>query len=144
RLARALRGSEDGIWDWDIEADHLYLSERWTGMLGLPAEPMSSSNRWFERVHPDDLSGLREAISAHLQGNTASLAREYRIRTSCGDYLWVLVRGVVEHCSRSGRRMAGSQTDISSRKVAEGRLRHAARHDSLTGLANRQHLDELL
>ncbi|WP_312928627.1 protoglobin domain-containing protein, partial [Stutzerimonas nitrititolerans] len=123
RLARALRGSEDGIWDWDIEADRLYLSERWTEMLGLPAESTSSSNRWFDRVHPDDLSGLREAISAHLQGHTNSLVHEYRIRTRCGDYLWVLVRGVVEDCRRSGRRMAGSQTDISSRKAAEGRLR---------------------
>jgi len=144
RLARALRGSEDGIWDWDIEADRLYLSERWTDMLGLSAESTSSSNRWFDRVHPDDLSGLREAIGAHLQGHTNSLVHEYRIRTRCGDYLWVLVRGVVEDCRRSGRRMAGSQTDISSRKAAEGRLRHAARHDSLTGLANRLHLDELL
>ena len=144
RLVRALRGTEDGIWDWDIESDRLYLSSRWTGMLGLSEEPMGSSNRWFDRVHPDDLPGLREAISKHVQGHTASLVHEYRLRNSSGDYLWVLVRGVVDQCQWSGRRMAGSQTDISSRKVAEDRLWHAARHDSLTGLANRLHLDELL
>ncbi|EXF46774.1 putative sensory box/GGDEF family protein [Pseudomonas sp. BAY1663] len=144
RLARALRGSEDGIWEWDIEHDRLHLSERWTGMLGLPTEPSYCSRSWFERVHPDDLPGLREAISAHLNGRSPTLAHEYRIRTRFGEYLWVLVRGVVERCEQGAQRMAGSQTDISARKAAEECLRHAARHDSLTGLANRLHLDELL
>ena len=144
RLARALRGTEDGIWDWLIDADQLYLSERWMAMLGLPAEPAYSSSSWFSRVHPDDLAGLREAIAAHLDGRTTSLNHEYRIRTHYGEYLWVLVRGVVEQDERSGRRMAGSQTNISARKIAESCLQYAARHDSLTGLANRLHLDELL
>ncbi|MCQ4248329.1 EAL domain-containing protein [Pseudomonas stutzeri] len=144
RLARALRGSEDGIWEWDIEHDRLHLSERWTAMLGMQAEPSFCSRDWFERVHPDDLPGLREAISAHLKGSSPSLAHEYRIRTRVGEYLWVLVRGVVERCEQGALRMAGSQTDISARKAAEARLRHAARHDSLTGLVNRLHLDELL
>src|SRR5690606_15499507 len=124
--------SEDGIWDWDIEADRLYLSERWTDMLGLSAESTSSSNRWFDRVHPDDLSGLREAISAHLQGHTNSLVHEYRIRTRCGDYLWVLVRGDDEDCRGSGRRMAASQANLSSPNSADGRLRNAVRNHSRT------------
>jgi len=144
RLARALRGTEDGIWDWHIDADQLYLSERWTAMLGLSAEPSYTSDSWFHRVHPDDLAGLREAISEHLAGRTASLNHEYRIQTHYDEYLWVQVRGVVEHCERSGRRMAGSQTNISARKMAESSLHHAARHDPLTGLANRLHMDELL
>ena len=144
RLARALRGTEDGIWDWHIDADQLYLSERWMAMLGLSAEPGYTSDSWFKRVHPDDLAGLREAISAHLGGRTAALNHEYRIQTHYGEYIWVQVRGVVEHCERSGRRMAGSQTNISARKIAESCLHHAARHDPLTGLANRLHMDELL
>lgn len=144
RLTRALRGSEDGIWEWDVERDQLHLSERWISMLGMAAQPGYRSRSWFERVHPDDLPGLREAIADHLNGKTPSLAHEYRVRTEAGEYLWVLVRGVAERIEPGNTRMAGSQTDISARKAAEDRLRHAARHDALTGLANRLHMEELL
>jgi diguanylate cyclase (GGDEF)-like protein/PAS domain S-box-containing protein len=145
RFARALRGANDGIWDWDIGADRLYLSERWAGMLGLSRDSLGdSSASWFARVHPDDLPALRQAIDDHLRGDSAFLHHEYRIRRRDGDYAWVLVRGVADDEPGAQRRMAGSQTDISQRKQAEQQLIHAARHDPLTGLANRLRLDELL
>ncbi|WP_207887573.1 bifunctional diguanylate cyclase/phosphodiesterase [Pseudomonas sp. 30_B] len=140
RFARALRGANDGIWDWDLGNDRLYVSERWSRMLGLSPDNLGeSSTSWFARVHPDDLPGLRQAIDAHLRGSSPLLNHEYRIRQRDGGYLWVQARGVI-----TDGRMAGSQTDISQRKASEHQLSHAARHDPLTGLANRLRLDELL
>lgn len=140
RFARALRGANDGIWDWDLGNDRLYVSERWAGMLGLSRDNLGeSSASWFARVHPDDLPALRQAVDAHLRGHAALLNHEYRIRQRDGNFLWVLVRGVI-----TDGRMAGSQSDISQRKAGEHQLSHAARHDPLTGLANRMRLDELL
>ncbi|SDH32610.1 methyl-accepting chemotaxis sensory transducer with Pas/Pac sensor [Pseudomonas benzenivorans] len=145
RFARALRGANDGLWDWHVDHDQLYLSERWASMLELQRESLGNGSAgWFARVHPDDLDGLRRAIEAHLQGATPSLHHEYRIRREDGGYLWVLVRGVAEQVAPGQRRMAGSQTDISQRRAAQEQLQHAARHDPLTGLANRTRLDELL
>jgi diguanylate cyclase (GGDEF)-like protein/PAS domain S-box-containing protein len=145
RFARALRGANDGLWDWHIDHDQLYLSDRWASMLDLHRDQLGSGSAgWFSRVHPDDLGGLRRAIDAHLQGSTASLHHEYRIRQQNGSYLWVLVRGVAEQVAEGQRRMAGSQTDISQRRAAQEQLQHAARHDPLTGLANRDRLAELL
>ena len=145
RFARALRGAHDGLWDWHLEHDRLYVSERWAGMLGLSRDGLGeSSAAWFSRVHPDDLPGLRQAIDTHLAGSTAQLHHEYRLRRQDGGYLWVLARGVAERDHEGQRRMAGSQSDISARKAVEQQLRHAARHDPLTGLANRLRLDELL
>ncbi|VXA98771.1 putative signaling protein [Pseudomonas sp. 8AS] len=145
RFARALRGANDGIWDWHLEHDRLYVSERWAGMLGLSRDSLGEgSASWFSRVHPDDLPGLRQAIDAHLRGSSALLHHEYRMRRRAGDYLWVLARGVAETDASGQRRIAGSQSDVSARKAVEQQLRHAARHDPLTGLANRLRLDELL
>lgn len=145
RFTRAMRGANDGLWDWDVEFDRLYVSERWATMLGLTRDALNeSSQSWFNRVHPDDLPALRQTIDAHLRGETATLQHEYRIRRSDSSYAWVLVRGIAERDRNGGLRLTGSQTDISERKLAEQRLRHAARHDPLTGLANRTRLDELL
>ena len=145
RFARALRGANDGIWDWHLEHDRLYVSERWAGMLGLSRDCLGeSSASWFSRVHPDDLPGLRQAIDAHLSGTSELVHHEYRMRRSQGDYLWVLARGVAQTDADGQRRIAGSQSDISTRKAVEQQLRHAARHDPLTGLGNRLRLDELL
>lgn len=143
RFARALRGANDGLWDWHVDQDRLYVSERWASMLGLSRDSIGeSSSSWFGRVHPDDLPGFRHAIEAHLQGQTSSVHHEYRIRQNNGEYTWVLVRGVAEVTTPGELRMAGSQTDISARKDAEQRLKHTAQHDPLTGLANRMRLDE--
>ena len=145
RFARALRGANDVLWDWQVDHDQLYLSERWQGMLELPCDQLDScSADWFARVHPDDLGGLRQAIDLHLQGGTPLLYHEYRIRRQNGSYLWVLVRGIAEQSAQGKRRIAGSQTDISQRHAAHEQLYHAARHDPLTGLANRERLAELL
>lgn len=143
RFARALRGANDGLWDWHVDQDRLYVSERWASMLGLSRDSIGeSSSSWFGRVHPDDLPDFRHAIDAHLQGLTSSVHHEYRIRKHNGDYIWVLVRGVAEMTPPGELRMAGSQSDISARKDAEQRLQHTAQHDPLTGLANRIRLDE--
>ncbi|EPJ76055.1 hypothetical protein BTR19_20745 [Pseudomonas fluorescens] len=143
RFARALRGANDGIWDWHVDQDRLYVSERWASMLGLSRDSIGeSSASWFGRVHPDDLPDFRQAIDAHLQGQTSFVHHEYRIRQNHGGYMWVLVRGVAEATTAGQLRMAGSQSDISARKDAEQRLKHAAHHDPLTGLANRMRLDE--
>ena len=145
RFARALRGANDGIWDWHLQHDRLYVSARWASMLDLDRDQLGeSSASWFSRVHPDDLPALRQALESHLSGASPLLHHEYRIRRCSGDYLWVLVRGVAQSDANGQQRIAGSQSDISARKAVEQQLRHAARHDPLTGLGNRLRLDELL
>lgn len=145
RYARTMRGANDGLWDWHVERDQLYLSERWANMLGLDRDELGEGRAgWFARVHPEDLPALRLAIQQHLSGQTSSLQQQYRIRHRQGHYLWVLVRGVVSIDELGAQRLAGSQTDISNHKDAEQHLQHAARHDPLTGLGNRLRLQELL
>jgi diguanylate cyclase (GGDEF)-like protein/PAS domain S-box-containing protein len=139
RFSLALDGTNDGLWDWDLMSDTVYYSPRWNGLIGLPErDVVAGSQYWFERIHPEDLPGLKDMLVEHLSGAARHFEYEHRILGSGGDYLWVLTRGLaIRDLNRRARRMAGSMTDITARKQVEERLAFSALHDGLTGLANR-------
>ena len=139
RYALAVNGAKDGLWDWDLDSDRIYLSLRWKTMLGFAdGEIGDSPSEWLGRIHPDDLPEVRHAISAHLLGQAPDFESEHRMLHRDGGYRWVLTRGLaVRNAAGGAYRMAGSQSDITSRKAAEERLLHDAFHDPLTGLPNR-------
>jgi diguanylate cyclase (GGDEF)-like protein/PAS domain S-box-containing protein len=139
RYTLAARGANDGIWDWDLLTDRVYYSPRWKSLLGYPEEKIKDSpDEWLGRIHPEDLAQVRQDLNTHLQGSTPHFVSEHRVMHRSGSYRWFLVRGMAVHGEHSkARRLAGSMTDITSRKLTEERLLHDAMHDTLTGLANR-------
>ncbi|HXG58413.1 MAG TPA: EAL domain-containing protein [Thermoanaerobaculia bacterium] len=139
RYALSARGANDGLWVWDLDRDHVYYSPRWKSMLGYEEGDIGSSPaEWFSRVHPDDAELLQTAIGMHRDGLTPHLEMEHRMQCSDGSYRWVLTRGIaVRDADGTPSRIAGSQTDITERKLAVERLTHDAFHDALTQLPNR-------
>ncbi len=138
RLLLSLEGTSDGLFDWNVKTGEIYGSPRLTGMLGYaPGEIEPTIRAWEALTHPDDLATAREAIAAHLRGDTPSYEAEVRLRCKSGGWLWVLDRGkVVERDARGwALRMAGTHTDISARKRMELQLLVSDRMASLGTLA---------
>ena len=124
RYALAMKGANEGIWEWGDEIDGIYVSQRLreiTGILGVG--PSISSAEWFERIHPDDLEAMRKHLCDHLRGTTEFYDHEYRMCCDDGRYRWVRSRGLGQR-DESGHvyRMAGSLSDVTERKEAQQEL----------------------
>ena len=125
RLELVIRGSNDGVWDWDVRTNEVYFSARWKGMLGYAeAEVPNRFEEWQRLIHPDDRERAMRTVQDYFEGRAPVYELEHRLRHRDGSYRWILARGVVLR-DPAGRpiRMAGSHVDLTDRKRAEEQLR---------------------
>lgn len=128
----AIRGTDAGIWDWNLLTSEVYHSPRWKSMLGYKDHEVDSSfEAWERHVHPEDHSRVLAVFRDYLSGKVDHYEQEYRLRHKDGNYRWVLSRGLALR-DASGRpvRVAGSNLDITAIKQAEEALRESERHFS--------------
>ncbi|EJN19211.1 PAS domain S-box/diguanylate cyclase (GGDEF) domain-containing protein [Pseudomonas sp. GM78] len=128
RLALALKASELGLWDWNLQTDevhHTHIQE----LFGLAPEQVTALLRHLKpRLHPDDLPALKRALVEHLKGRTEDYQIEYRVRHGDGHWVWIEDRGRAVERADNGRviRMVGTRRDISVGKAQEEQLQLAA------------------
>jgi diguanylate cyclase (GGDEF)-like protein/PAS domain S-box-containing protein len=129
RYALAARGANDGLWDWNLMTGAVYFSPRWKAMLGFQENEIEDRlEEWLDRIHDADRDRVKQEIDAHQKGLTPHFESEHRLLHKDGGFRWMLSRGLAVHdATGKALRMAGSQTDITERKVS----------DPLTGLPNR-------
>ena len=122
RYVVALRGSQDGLWEWDIASGRVLLSPRWKSMLGFAAHELADDLAgWKSRVHADDRPALEKALAQHLAQSTATgdsrFDHEMRLLHKDGSVRWVLSRGVaIRRASGAPYRMVGLDTDVTRLK----------------------------
>ncbi|MBM4200789.1 MAG: PAS domain S-box protein, partial [Gammaproteobacteria bacterium] len=124
RCALVINGIDEGVWDWNLQTDEVYIAPRWKAILGYgPAELRDERAAFFDRLHPDDRERVESALRAHLEEGMPYRV-ELRLRRKDGDYCWVLSRGEVLR-DDEGRpsRLLGAITDITERKTAEQAIR---------------------
>ncbi len=118
RYELVANGGNDGIWDWDILSNEIYLSPRWKTLLGF--NDYELENKFGVRdslVHPDDYQKSKDTLENYIKGELDIYIVELRMRHKSGEYKWVLERGEALK-DESGKiiRLAGSIADITERK----------------------------
>ena len=139
RYVRAAEGARYGVWEYDLDADTLWLGAGVGELLGEAREPSTASAEVFRaRIHEGDRAAAMGALERHIAGLSAVYTAEYRLRRGEGPWVWVRSRGQLTAGDDGGRgRIVGFIEDITERKAMVRELQKRAFHDPLTGLANR-------
>lgn len=137
----AVEGSRDGIWDWDIENNSVFLSKRWKEIVGYSEDELENKLGVFEgMLHPDDRERVDKYMKHYLKGEFKHYDIEFRMKHKDGTYRWIMARGEALYDKKGiPFRMAGSHTDITEKKEMEKKLEALAATDDLTGLWNRRY-----
>lgn len=118
----ALEGSNQGVWDWNLETGEVIYSAAWRKLLGYPEEEIENSIKaWEDLLHPDDRELMRRHRVRHIASKNPYYESEYRLKAKDGTYRWILSRGLITAYLPDGRphRMIGTHTDITGRKLIE-------------------------
>ena len=121
RWQLAIRGSNNGIWDWNIKTNQAFRSERFYEILGFSNQELGSSEQsWIGAVHPEDVERVKTAKQAYLNREIPAFSIEYRLRCKDRTYKWVLDQAIAIWDEQGNPvRMVGALADISDRKRME-------------------------
>lgn len=122
-----VRGSNLGLWDWNIPDRKINFNDRFANIIGFAAsELFSDIDAFREFVHPMDLDRSLKLLKMHMEGETAFFECEFRVRSRDNHWKWILNRGkIVEYNDENQAiRMAGTIMDIDLRKRVERSLQY--------------------
>lgn len=130
RFALAVRGTTDGIWDWDIRTGTVYFAPRWKSMIGYEDHELANHFKTFEdHLHPEDYDRVLRTVKEYLAGDVDHYSAEFRFRHKDGSYRWMLARGnALRDAKGKPYRMAGSHTDITEHQEALLALAESEEH----------------
>ncbi len=122
RFSLAMRGANDGLWDWNLETNEVYYSPRWKSMLGYEKDELTDDlSTWQSLVHPDDKEIVLKMVQDCLTGTVDSFDVEMRMQHKSGHEVFVRSRAflVQRDSDRKATRLVGTHVDITARKKAE-------------------------
>jgi PAS domain S-box-containing protein len=126
RYDLAMRGINEGVYDWDLVEGSVYYSERVQEATGMTPEVNRTPQDWRRRIHPDDLAEFDRRLVEHFKGRTERFEFDYRFRALDGSWRWARQHGIAIRDAR-GRavRMVGSTGDITALKRIEQALQES-------------------
>ena len=128
RLARAVRGTQDGLWEFNAIEKSFWFAPRFEQMLGYQSgELRTNLDSFLDLTHPEDRDRTQAAIWKHVRSDSPYDA-EFRLRHKSGHYEWVRSRAQGDFDSRGqSAKLAGSIQLITDRKEAEMATLNAVR-----------------
>ncbi len=126
----SMEGAGQVVWDWDIQIDKIFISQKWNEMFGSKNKgTFFDTEDWLNQIHEDDRGDIREIMDEHLSGVKPHYEKIHRVITKNGSIRWVLSRGKVFERLPDGKpkRVIGTATDITKLKQIEDEINRSRR-----------------
>lgn len=125
RFRLAIRGSNDGIFDWDFKNRTIYWSSQYKAMLGYTENEISGSEESFRKLlHPEDSEMFWTSFNSYINGELSEFSAIYRMTHKSGRLVWIHGRGkAIFDDDGQATRFIGAHTDISYLKEHERELK---------------------
>jgi diguanylate cyclase (GGDEF)-like protein/PAS domain S-box-containing protein len=125
RFKLAMRGANEGLYDWRIKENTTYLSPRWKSMLGYDEHEIADEpDSWWELTAPGVAHAIAEQIRRLEAREIDTYEMELKLRHKDGRWLDILSRGFpVFDAEHRVVRLVGTHQDITLRKRQEAELR---------------------
>ena len=123
RWGLAIDAAGIGTFDWDLRTGALNWDERLIRMFGYtPDEYDRTIEAFNERVHPDDLPRVGEALQTSIE-TCGEYDAEYRVVLPDGETRWVHARGrTVPDARGRAARVLGAAYDTTGERAGEVRV----------------------
>ncbi len=117
----------NGIWDWWVKNDHIFLSDQWKAQLGYERHELEDHYlTWMSLLHPEDKERVTRQFHNFITASKVKdiFVTEYRMLHKDGSYCWIQNKASIK-IDETGKvvRMLGVQTDISRQKAAEDKIK---------------------
>lgn len=124
RFDLSVKGSQQGLWEWDIQHNSIYYSAIFMEMIGYGHYEFEHTyDNWKNRMHPDDYALVEPVLQSYLRHEIPSYSVEFRMMHKKGYYVWVKGSGVAKW-DKAGNPiyMVGSHLNISELKRQQENL----------------------
>lgn len=125
RFSLAMKGSSDGVWDWNLTTDEVYFSPRWHEMLGYTKEEISFKvETFFQLLHPEDILKTQAAVNQCITQRDPHYHVNIRMIHKEGRDIYIMSRAhlVCDPDTNEPRRLVGTHVDVSEQHKYQGKI----------------------
>ena len=128
RFLLAMKASNDGLFDWNLETNEIYYSPAWKKMLGYEDHELPNDfSIWENNTDPLDVKKAWEIQRKLLSKEIDKFVFEFKMKHKNGRWIDILSRAeAIFNDSGQAARIVGTHTDITERKRVEEQLRDSS------------------